>query len=95
MYNGVETHSTLQLVAKPPVLKRAAVMAIVVGCVIAVVNHGDKIASNEMTAPDWIRVGITFLVPYTVSTLSSVLALREQERMIISMQRERDGKGLV
>ncbi|WP_200813340.1 nitrate/nitrite transporter NrtS [Roseivivax jejudonensis] len=53
-------------------------MALIVGHVIAVINHGDAIWHGTMDAPQWAKVAVTFLVPYTVSTVSSVLAVLER-----------------
>ena len=59
-----------------PVVRRAAAMAVIVGPVIAFINHGDLIVSGHMTRMEWVKVAITFLAPYTVSTVSSALAIR-------------------
>ncbi|MBO6639324.1 MAG: nitrate/nitrite transporter NrtS [Roseitalea sp.] len=56
-------------------------MSLVLGRLLAPINHGDTIVGGTMTAGDWARVALTFLVPYTVPTISAVLALREQERL--------------
>ena len=85
-----DTRPIAELVFKPSVVRRALVMGLIVGCVIAAINHGDRILSGSMAAPDWIRAAITFLVPYTVSTISSVLALREQDRLIADLRRKQD-----
>lgn len=61
-----------------PVVRRAALMAVVVGHVIGAINHGVAILAGTMTATAWVKVAITFAVPYCVSTLSSVLAIRER-----------------
>lgn len=71
-----------QLVFRRSVVRRAALMALVVGHVLAAINHGDRILAGTMTTGDWLKVVLTFLVPYTVSTISSILAAREQERLI-------------
>ena len=59
-----------------PVVRRAAAMAVIVGPIIAFINHGDLIVSGHMTRMEWVKVAITFLVPYTVSTVSSALAIK-------------------
>ncbi len=67
-------------------MRRAAIMAAIVGCMIAVINHGNHIWAGTMSPVGWIKVGVTFLVPYTVSTISSVLALQEQGRLIAALR---------
>mgnify|MGYP003679701454 CR=1 FL=1 len=59
------------------VVKRAARVAFVVGLVLAVINHGDTILSGTSDFGTVWRVLLTFCVPYSVSTYSSVLAVRE------------------
>lgn len=59
-----------------PVVRRAAAIALIVGPVIAAINHGDLIVSGDMTRMEWMKIAITFLAPYTVSTVSSALAIR-------------------
>lgn len=50
--------------------------AVVVGSVLIAINHGQAIWEGDLTRPRLIRMGLTVLVPYVVSTLSSVGAMR-------------------
>ena len=68
------------LALKPSVVKRSIKYAIVVGSVLIAINHGDAILSHTVTFSRLLRMMLTVLVPYTVSTLSSVGALLEQSR---------------
>ena len=72
----------IALILRPAVVRRAAVMALIVGHVLAAINHGDKIVTGTLTTPDMLKIALTFLVPYTVSSVSSVMAIREQERAL-------------
>jgi len=58
------------------VRKRALKVALVVGSILAVINHGDVVVSGQATAAVWIKIVLTFLVPYCVATYASVQALR-------------------
>ncbi|WP_299369862.1 nitrate/nitrite transporter NrtS [uncultured Tateyamaria sp.] len=60
------------------VVARAFKIALIVGTVIALINHGDKVATGAMTGIDWLKCALTFLVPYSVSTYSSVMAVRDR-----------------
>ena len=60
------------------VVLRALRIASIVGLVLAVLNHGDTILAGEAQLSTWIKVALTFLVPYSVSTYSSVMAVRER-----------------
>ena len=66
----------LSLARSPRVVRRAVLYAVVVGTVLIAINHGDALLRGEVTADRWWKMGLTVLVPYTVSTLSSVGALR-------------------
>ena len=66
------------LASSPPVVKRASVMAAVVGVILIAINHGPALLAGEVGAGRALQMGLTVLVPYTVSTVSSVLAMRER-----------------
>ncbi|GMQ82634.1 MAG: hypothetical protein BMS9Abin05_2090 [Rhodothermia bacterium] len=60
--------------------RRALGYAIVVGVILIVINHIDAIVRGDIDAVRVLKMGLTVLVPYMVSTLSSVQALlNEQE----------------
>ncbi|MBW2270416.1 MAG: nitrate/nitrite transporter NrtS [Deltaproteobacteria bacterium] len=67
----------LGLVFSRAVVRRALVFAVVVGAVLIAINHGDALLRGDVSGGRGLRMGLTLLVPYVVSTLSSVLALRE------------------
>lgn len=68
---------TLSLALKPSVVKRALKYAIVVGVILLTINHGDAILRGDLPPARLLRMGLTVLVPYVVSTLSSVGPMRE------------------
>ena len=51
---------------------RAFKVAIVVGCILATINRGDAIFAHAMTTSSWLKVLLTFCVPYCVSWYSAV-----------------------
>ncbi|PSL19745.1 nitrate/nitrite transporter NrtS [Shimia abyssi] len=61
------------------VVRRAASVAIVVGIVLGMLNHGDAVLTGSVTDIQIVKICLTFLVPYSVSTYSSVLAIRERD----------------
>jgi hypothetical protein len=65
------------LALKPSVVKRALKYAVVVGAILITINHGDAILRGDLPPARLFRIGLTVLVPYVVSTLSSVSAMRE------------------
>jgi hypothetical protein len=58
------------------VVRRALAFAVVVGSVLIAINHGDALLAGEIDGTRWLKMGLTVLVPYVVSTWSSVLAMR-------------------
>ena len=72
----VEPGGFLVLAFSPRVVRRALLYALVVGAILIAINHGDALIAGHVGAERWWKMGLTVLVPYTVSTLSSVGALR-------------------
>lgn len=70
----------LRLAREPAVAKRALRTALFVGSMLIAINHGSAILRGEVDAERLWRIGLTVLVPYCVSTSSSVSALRSVER---------------
>lgn len=54
------------------VVIRAIKIAIIVGTVLALINHGDKILAMTLSSQDYVKLALTYLVPYGVSTWSAV-----------------------
>ena len=74
--------SFLRIATDRSVMSRAARIALIVGVILIAINHGDRMMQGAMTATDWIKCALTFLVPYCVSTYSSVMAVRDQTQRI-------------
>jgi hypothetical protein len=68
----------LQLATSPSVVRRACVVAVVVGTVLVAINHGDAILRGDFSLGRGVRIVLTVLVPYCVSTYSSVGATLDQ-----------------
>lgn len=61
-----------------PVVLTALKVAIVVGTILAVINHGPALVALELSLQQILQIGLTYLVPYGVSTYSSVKMLQAQ-----------------
>jgi len=68
----------LRLAFSPQVVRRALWYAVIVGAILIGINHADALARGDVDSVRLIRMGLTVLVPYTVSTLSSVQALQDR-----------------
>jgi hypothetical protein len=58
------------------VVRRSLRVALLVGSLLVAINHGDHLLSGEVSATGWLKMALTFLVPYGVSTYASVGAIR-------------------
>lgn len=66
----------LNLAFERAVVRRALWCMFIVGAVLISINHGDALLRGEITGKRLIQIGLTLLVPYCVSTYSSVGAMR-------------------
>ena len=66
------------------VARRAAFVALPVGLILGAIDYADKLIAGALTALDAVKIAVTFLVPYGVSTVSSVLAVMEREREAVT-----------
>lgn len=65
-----------KLAMQPTVVRRALAYAVIVGAILILINHSDALLKGDITTAHLWRMGLTALVPYLVSTLSSVGAMR-------------------
>ena len=69
----------VELFVRKDVAFRAFKIALIVGIILARINHGDHLIKGEMTANNWIKIIITFCVPYCVSSFSSAMAIKKEQ----------------
>ena len=70
----------LHLAFSKRVVLRALIMALIVGPILVLINQGDYILFDNTTRFSWMKLILTFLVPYIVSTISSVMTLLESDK---------------
>ncbi len=70
----------LSIACEGSVVRRGLLYAVVVGSVLITINHGDAILRGELDGRRLLKMGLTMMVPYLVSTFSSVGALRQARR---------------
>ena len=58
------------------VVRQSLAYAIVVGAILILINHGQAILQGELGTSRIVKMGLTVIVPYAVSTLSSVGTMR-------------------
>jgi hypothetical protein len=71
---------SLRFALESSVVKRALKYAVVVGLILIAINHGDAILRGDLTGGRLFKMTLTAVVPYLVSTLSSVGALRQKSK---------------
>ncbi len=70
----------LTLATSSGVVVRALKVALVVGTILALINHADAVAAGTFSGKNLIQVVLTYLVPYGVATYSAVNALQDNFR---------------
>jgi hypothetical protein len=76
---GAHVIDWLRLARRPSIVRRAVKYAVVVGAVLITINHGDAILRGDLPLGRVLRMALTVMVPYLVSTASAVAAIRERE----------------
>ena len=56
--------------------KKAIITALVVGTILTTINHGDVILAGN--PPDFLKIILTYCVPYCVTTWGAILGKRAQ-----------------
>lgn len=62
------------------VVSRSARVALLVGTMLVLINYIDHIMLKNLTSADYMKMLLTYLVPYCVSTHASVSAELYQSR---------------
>ena len=74
--SGGGVPSWFEVATSRPVVRRASIYFVVVGSVLIAINHGDALVRGDVDGVRLFKMILTPLVPYVVSTLSSVSAIR-------------------
>jgi len=53
----------------PSNLRRTVTIALVVGCVLSLINEGDVLVHGHATGSTGLKIGLNFVVPFIVSNL--------------------------
>ena len=68
----------IRLATSKQVVHRALGYGVCVGAILISINHGDAIFRGDLDTTRLLKIALTVCVPYTVSTLSSVQAMRQR-----------------
>ena len=72
---------TLSLCVTRSVVRRAAYSALIVGTILILINHSDALLRGELDSVRLFRMVLTVIVPYVVSTVSSVITIQELRKI--------------
>jgi len=67
----------LHIACQKDVVRTAMRVALIIGPVLVLINHGDAIFDGTMDSKTWLKSALTMIVPYIVSTLSSISFYRQ------------------
>ncbi len=67
------------LAFSPNVIRRSSLIAMIVGLVLVAINHGDALLRGSADSWRLFRIALTFLTPYVVATVSTVLSMRDRD----------------
>ena len=67
-----------------PVVLTARRVALFVGTALALINHGPALLALEMSREQVLQIALTYLVPYAVSTYSSIKMPKNQSVRILN-----------
>ena len=69
----------MTLALSSQVLFSSLKVSVIVGTLLVLINHGDKLISMSFLSADILKILLTYLVPYGVSTWSAVKAIQAHE----------------
>jgi len=66
----------LSIAFEASILKRSVMVSAFVGTILMIINHGDVILAGNLTMTHIFKIILTYVVPFLVSTYSSVESKR-------------------
>jgi hypothetical protein len=72
----MELRAALATCRTPSNLRRTLTIALIVGCVLSIINEGDVIVHGNATGATAVKIGLNFVVPFIVSNLGVLAGTR-------------------
>lgn len=79
----------LRLATRWSVLLRSLSTCLIVGTILVLINQGPALAAGTMGPPNLVQILLTYLVPFLVSTASTVAAISDGDSAV---SRHNDGR---
>ena len=73
------TASFLHIALSRQVWPTALKVALFVGTILALINHGPNALQGNLSAANLVQIALTYLVPYSVSTYSAVRVIQHRQ----------------
>lgn len=73
-------NSWFRLAFSGQVVKRSCKIAVIVGTILVLINHGDVLMKGLPDHTVLIKILLTYLVPYSVATYAAVDATKHKAR---------------
>jgi len=72
------THRSWIATARDPaVVRRSLRVAVLVGTLLVAINYSDRALAGALGPADWVKIILTYFVPYGVATYAAVQAIRQ------------------
>lgn len=72
------TRDALRVVCTPRHLRRTTATALIVGTVLFCINQLDVVLRGDATTVVWVKVSITYLVPFCVSNVGLLIGTHQR-----------------
>ena len=67
-----------RVVLHPPHLRKTLRIALIVGTVLFCINQLDVVLGGRANGVVWLKVGLTYIVPFVVSNLGLLIGLKRE-----------------
>jgi hypothetical protein len=72
------SQQAVRVILKPQHLRRTAATAAIVGTILFCINQLDVVVHGDATPVTWLKVSVTYLVPFTVSNIGVLIGTRHE-----------------
>ncbi len=76
-----ESTSWIHAALQPGVVRRSLRVAGLVGTLLVSIKYADRALAGTLVPGDWLKMALTYLVPYGVATYAAVQAIRAERQM--------------
>ncbi len=66
----------VDVIVHPARLRQTALTALLVGTILFLINHLDTVLAGAATTQTWVKIAVTYLVPFTVANIGLLLGSR-------------------